>query len=242
MSTAIGPLVNRLLAPIGLQVRRLREPRYFGELGIQTVLDVGANTGQFARRIRSQLPGAVIHCFEPLPKTLQLLRKASRKDQRIYFHAIALGDSEGEAEMFENAFTPSSSLLAMTQAHVRAFPFSGASRTVRVPVARLDTWAGSHELREPLLIKLDVQGYEDRVLRGGVRTMARACALIVEMSFQELYRDQLLFDGMYTLLRNLGFQCVGFENVLLDPSSGATLQVDAIFLRRSVTTFGAGLP
>jgi len=236
MTRLIASVVNRLLEPAGLQVRRLREPLYLRDFDIQTVLDIGANTGQFARRIRSHLPAAIIHSFEPLPAAYRQLQKVSQGDGRLYAHPIALGDADGDAQLIESTFTPSSSLLTMTENHTRAFPFATTAGTVRVPLARLDTWAAKHRLQGPLLIKLDVQGYEDRVLRGGARTVAEVQVLIVETSFTELYRDQMLFDGIHAFLTNLGFRCAGFLDLFQDPRSGATLQADAVFLRRGSNT------
>jgi FkbM family methyltransferase len=230
-SRRFGAMINSLIAPLGVEVRRPIQPHYLRDLGIRTVLDVGANIGQFAGRARKILPEATIHSFEPLPQVYRELRRLAEHDHLMFVHETALGDADGETEMHENAFSPSSSLLPMTQAHVHAFPGTASTRSVRVPVTRLDAWASTRELLEPVMLKLDVQGYEDRVLTGGEMTLKRVRALIVETSFRELYQGQLLFDDLHSLLCRFGFRCAGFEDVSRDRDSGMTLQADALFLR-----------
>ena len=84
-------------------------------------------------------------------------------------------------------------------------------------------------------MKIDVQGFEDRVLNGGEQTLLRTRVLIVEISFIELYSGQLLFDDLYSVIRNRGFSCVGFEEVSRDRNSGRSLQADAVFVRQAAS-------
>ena len=235
----LGTLVNSLLLPFGLQVRRQLGPRYLRELSVRTVLDIGANAGQFARKTRALLPNATIHSFEPLPEPCEELRRWAARDKSMFIHSLALGDAEGEAEIHRNSFSPSSSFLPVTQIHTQSFPGTGSTKSLRVPIARLDYWATTWDLSDPILIKLDVQGYEDRVLRGGEKTLKRASALIVEMSFRELYEGQLLFDEIYPLIRHLGYSSAGIDEVVSHRESGATLQADFVFLRTSTQSFPA---
>jgi hypothetical protein len=96
---------------------------------------------------------------------------------------------------------------------------------------RLDALAPALALSPPLLIKIDVQGYEDRVLRGGEETVKRAQVLIVETSFQRLYEEQALFEDVFRLLSGWGFRYAGALDQLLNPRSGEALQQDSIFVK-----------
>jgi hypothetical protein len=100
-----------------------------------------------------------------------------------------------------------------------------------VTATTLDKWAATQSLLEPILIKVDVQGYEAQVLRGGVRTFGRALVLLLEVSFAELYEGQSLFDDIYALIRGLNFSCCGMFNNIYDPHSHRVLQSDALFVR-----------
>jgi len=227
----LGAIVNSALEPLGFQLRRLRKPRYLADFGFQTVLDIGANTGQFARKARRLFPAATIHSFEPLPDAFYALAEFSRKTRNVYAHRIALGEEDGQAEMYRNEFSPSSSFLPISPIHTTAFPGTTHTRPVHVPMTSLDVWARAYPLARPLLIKLDVQGYEDRVLRGGSDTVSQAAVLIVEVSFQELYFGQVLFDEVLLLTRSLGFRCFGAEELVCDDHQGRPLQANMVFVR-----------
>jgi hypothetical protein len=63
--------------------------------------------------------------------------------------------------------------------------------------------------------------------------LRRATVLIVETSFEVLYKDQPLFGDVYDLLRERGFVHMGTEDIMRDPRDGRVLQCDSIFCRRN---------
>jgi hypothetical protein len=79
---------------------------------------------------------------------------------------------------------------------------------------------------------VDVQGFEETVLRGGPRTLERVDYVIVEVSFWPLYVGQASFHDIYALLRGLGFAYMGNLDQLLSPMDGRILQADALFGRQ----------
>jgi FkbM family methyltransferase len=188
--------------------RNLRR-RWLLDAGIRTVLDIGANTGQFARLAHEVLPGAAVYSFEPLPDCFEALKSALPAGSDFHPINCALGAAEGTLEFRRALHTPSSSFLPMTDLHKEAFPESGAGqeqRTVSVAVRTLDAVAAELPLRENILVKIDVQGYEANVLAGGAETVRRAVAVIMETSFRKLYEGQALFDDIYRMMRALGFE------------------------------------
>jgi hypothetical protein len=119
----------------------------------------------------------------------------------------------------------------MADLHRRAFPETDSIEEIDVDIRTLDDALGSVELVSEVLVKLDVQGFEDRVIRGGLQTIANANAMLIEVSFHELYEGQWLFDGIYRLLAELGFEYHGALDQLLDRGSSRILSADALFLR-----------
>jgi hypothetical protein len=81
-----------------------------------------------------------------------------------------------------------------------------------------------------LLVKLDVQGLEDKVIAGGNTTISQAACVLTEVSFQVLYDGQPLFDDIHCSLQQMGFEYAGNWDQLLDPKDGKPLQADAIFI------------
>ena len=143
----------------------------------------------------------------------------------------ALGGADESMEMHMNDFTPSSSLLPIADLHVQAFPYTAKEYMKRVEIKKLDIVAEELHLDDNLLIKMDVQGYEDRVIRGGQSVISRARVLIVETSFQLLYDGQLLFEDIYDILLKMGFRYVGNLEQLRSPLDGSVLQADSIFIK-----------
>ena len=143
---------------------------------------------------------------------------------------VALGDKEEMATMNRNEFSPSSSLLKMGDKHREAFPYTERVTNERIKVRKLDRMASELTLKPPVLAKLDVQGFELKVLKGGKRTLSSIDILIVETSFVELYENQPLFDDIYQYLQKNHFRYVGSFGQIPNPVDGAILQSDSIFV------------
>ena len=172
-------------------------------LPIQTVIDVGANTGQFARQISKIFPQAKMYCFEPLPEPFKALERwALEQNGRAKAFNFALGENEGTVEMcFHTKHSPSSSLLASTDIVKTYFPLTESQTPMRVKLTTLDNALSSiiRLLKPEILVKLDVQGYEDRVLRGGPKTLSMAAACVLEVSVDTLYNGPADFRELIML-------------------------------------------
>jgi len=181
---------------------------------IRSVIDVGANVGQFARYVHTVFPQARIYCFEPLPAAFRELAAwaGGQTGTVVRTFNVALGDSKGTASMFHHTdFTPSSSLLPTTGRNTELYPFTERQEQISVLQTTLDDAIAT--LGEPLiddvLVKLDVQGYEDRVIKGGWATLARARACIAEVNIEALYEGQTSFSDLLLALAKLGFRYSG---------------------------------
>ena len=196
-----------------------------------TIIDIGANTGQFSLTINALFPHARIVAFEPLPQCFDMLQKNLAHIRDHVALNAALGDEVGNVDFESNDFSASSSFLKMTEKHIKAFPFTAKTSVVKVDVERLDNLAEKLLVVEPTLVKLDVQGYEDRVLSGGEQTIRRAAMIIVETSFEMLYENQPQFNDIYSRLLGWGFEYKGALEQFHDPIDGRLLQADSVFVR-----------
>ena len=231
--------LRKPLHKLGVDVVRYRPQYALGEyaylttLGIKTVIDAGAHDGGFARMIKKLLPEATVISFEPLHETFQELENSMRGVSGWRAFNCALGEEDARIEMHRSNFTQSSSLLPMADLHKQAFPESADASSEMVEVSRLDSVLDAAQLEPEILLKIDVQGYEDRVIRGGEKLVARARALIVEVSFQKLYEGQPLFDDVYGMLKQRGLLYMGNLYQLTSPVDGCVLQADALFMRQT---------
>lgn len=226
--------IRKLVRRFGVDIHRIRkapEPiEYLKTLGIRTVIDVGANIGQFAQEIRGLLPDAMIYSFEPLRDCYEQLQQTMRTDARFKAFNAALGAEAGEASIHRSSYSPSSSLLAMADLHKKLFPHTSGDRPESIAVKRMDEVFKDIPLESKLLVKMDVQGYEDRVIEGGRETLAKAGAILLEASFVRLYEGQPLFADIFKLLEGLGFSYHGAMHQK-QVKSGEILFEDALFLR-----------
>jgi FkbM family methyltransferase len=204
-------------------------------MNIRTVIDIGANVGQFARYIRALLPEANMICFEPLPAPFAELDRwaESLGDSRVQAVNLALGDHDASIDMFEHLdLSPSSSLLRATPVHHAHYPLSRRDSRVTVQMTTLDTYLAETvaSLEPEILVKLDVQGYEDRVIRGASRTLKAARACISEIDFDRLFEEQCMFKEVWELLSGYGFSYVGnLEQV--HAVDGHAIFADAVFVK-----------
>lgn len=199
------------------------------QLNIKSVLDVGANTGQFASKIRGILPDVNIYSFEPLADSYAELVSVTANWERFTAFNFALGSEETETTIYRSESSPSSSILPMCALHKEAFPHTKdfTRQVIRVkPLDRLNLL-----LEDNLLVKIDVQGYEEQVIAGGRRTINRAKLAIVETSFEVLYEGQPLFASIYDAFCRMGFAYHGNLEQLRSPLDGNILQADSIFIK-----------
>jgi FkbM family methyltransferase len=201
--------------------------------GVRTVIDVGAHSGEFSSAIRAVVPDVQVYAFEPLPDCCRELRKKLGRNGTFHSFQVALGDESGPVDFWRSSFSKSSSLLHMSELHEAAFPWSADNRPMTVQLRRLDDFADKMELVSKTLLKIDVQGYEDRVLRGAAQVLKRVHYVLVEVSIGPLYEEQAQFHTIYDFLVRSGFSYMGNLEQLVSPADGAILQVDALFARNS---------
>ena len=211
--------------------RKLSQP-WLQELRVATVLDIGANVGQFALAAREAFPQATVYSFEPLPDCFEDLQRNLGGTGRCKAFNVGLGRRSGIVALERNAFTASSSFLPMNTTHKTEFPFTRDTTRVDVRIEKLDDFAHHLSIVDPMLVKIDVQGYEEEVLVGGETTIRGAVAVITETSFEPLYATQPLFDQIYRLLVSWGFAYMGSFEQVESCRDGRPLQSDSVFMKR----------
>jgi FkbM family methyltransferase len=193
------------------------------------VYDIGAAAGAYATAFSKVSTVSQIIAFEPLAESYAALERGARDVSSIRCFRLALGDENGRLDLHRSLLRDTSSLLPISDTMRAHFPLGAEIEGAEsVAVARLDDVVAEHGLPPPDFVKMDVQGFEDRVIRGGAATLRSARLFIVEVSFRPLYEGSALFDDVYMLMRELRFVLAGFEGPLWSPS-GELLQSNALF-------------
>lgn len=204
------------------------EHRHILKTGLATVVDVGANRGQFALAARRWASKAYIISFEPLAEAASSFRKVFQGDLKVTFHQAAIGGRSGETIIHVAAADDSSSLLPITPLQERLFPGTGEIQTEMVKIGPLSDYVMPEEIVSPALLKLDVQGYELEALRGCEDLLNRFSHVYAECSFVELYSGQALVDDIVAWLRERGWCLSGIHNMIYD-RQGRSIQADFLF-------------
>jgi FkbM family methyltransferase len=194
-----------------------------------TIVDVGANRGQFALFARTAFPRARIWSFEPLSATADRFRRLFSRDPHVTLYPIALGAVSERADLHITSDDDSSSLFAIGDQQSKAFGTREIA-IAQIEVERLDKILTENEISRPALLKIDVQGYEGPVLAGCGQLLDCFDVVCVEASFVELYKGQPLVDEIIAILSNAGFCLRGVFNQSIN-DDGLPLQADLLFRR-----------
>jgi FkbM family methyltransferase len=217
----IAPTIEHKLALEGLNVR--------------TVLDVGANRGQFSLLARCLYPAATIYAFEPLQCPAERFRALFADQATVHLFQVGIGEALADAKMFiANDHQASSSIL---KAHKQSQIFGSretGEETVRI--GRLTDFLSLDHISPPCLLKIDVQGYELQVINGCREALPLIDYLYVECCYAELYARQALAHEILTRLGEFGFALRGTFNQHHDPKEGPVI---ADFLFQSLRSMAA---
>jgi FkbM family methyltransferase len=232
-------LIEMALSPAGLRALRYQRPlslsafalvNRLARLGFNpaTLIDVGANRGQFLAAALFQWPGLTVHAFEPLPHEGAALEARFREIANVTVHKSALGNEEGIASLHCHISSLSSSLLRSTSSAQERFDWAEESETTDVPVHRLDAVISPDQLRSPALLKIDVQGFESHVLSGADGLLHDFEAILVEHSFEPFYQGQPNFPDAISELVASGWV---LARVLSTRSEeGIPVEADCLYL------------
>lgn len=228
MRDLIRKIVNGALGRFGYVLRRKHDPsKVLGAVKFATVIDGGANIGEYSAKMRLTFPNAEIHAFEPTPQLFQGLRQRFAGDHKTACYDQALGDKCGTAAFHLTQDTFSSSLLDETEKLC-----THRVGTVAVSVTTLDAWAGDRTICRPVLLKLDLEGNELAALRGGEKVLAQIDYVEIETTFVKVRSGQPTFKEILDFMDDHGLELIDMYPGIVDARAGRTVWADALFARR----------
>jgi FkbM family methyltransferase len=173
-------------------VAELIELRDRFRLSPRTVIDVGANRGEYTRAVRFLHPEARVLLFEPIPALAEALRREF-EPQGCRVYPYALDARSGSREFFQTQADDLSSLLAPTR-DLAAMISSGSEATraakIAIEARRLDELVELADASRPVLYKLDVQGAELAALNGSTGILGFVDCIQLEFNFTRMYEGQ----------------------------------------------------
>lgn len=169
-------------------------------------LDCGAHDGADSVELANVL-NATVHAFEPVPSLYERLKRRSEVDPRIITYRLALGDTDGEAEMFVSAGeSDASSSLLSPEHHLIDLPGITFPNRITVQVRTLPSWAAAYHIPRIDLMWLDMQGFELQMLRSAGSILDTVSVIHSEVNLAENYSGAGLYPELRKWLQQRGFR------------------------------------
>lgn len=174
-----------------------------------TVLDIGANVGDISLLMLYYFPKATVYSFEPCSGTYDLLvQNIAKAGYSNRWRSFRLGffDLEKEATLNITSFQGANSMLDITEEFQKLHPHIEKVKTEQIPLVRLDDFVTRHDIGHIDLIKIDVEGVELQILKGGAKTFATKVDIVVmEMSFLRNPRESGEYIRLFQAMHDFGF-------------------------------------
>lgn len=213
---------------------KLLNKSWFPKQNIRTVFDIGANEGQFIKSILALLPDVSVYAFEPQSQCVQILEKAHWGGAKIKILPVALGDRKGTLPLHIARFSPASSLLSPAPSQLTEYPDIDTEKSIDVEVDTLDRFLSAIDTQPQFLLKIDVQGFEAKVLAGARETLKKTAVIVCEVNMINLYEGQANFAQILSITSDCGFDLVDIGGQIYSAASGELLYIDVAFKRRDV--------
>jgi FkbM family methyltransferase len=193
----------------------------------RTLLDVGAHVGEFSKSFVALFPGCTPTLLEPNPHCAPALSALPFES-----HAVAASDRNGEAELHLTQEWLQSTGASLYRENTHFFR-DEVLVTAKVPMRRIDDLFPGRKFD---VVKIDTQGAELDVLRGGCAVIAQADFVLIEISLVDYNKGGAQAEDVFAALTQLGFDCAGVLEFhrLKGIAAGGLLQMDFLFKRRSL--------
>jgi FkbM family methyltransferase len=241
--TKIKDFLDLVTHPFGINIERhfgttlgLKQIlNVFEQQGIDMLLDVGANTGQYAMSMLNLGYNGTIISFEPLKDVYDILKSNQSKynNWRLYDRA-AIGDYCGKTIINISENFESNSILPINETHLKAAPSAKYVGHVETPIYTLDSILPN--IIKPgnkICLKIDTQGFEDKVLSGATESLKKIILIQLELSLVSLYDGSKTIEWMLPYLNEIGFEPVLFLPGFVDRTTEQIQQLEGLFINKS---------
>ncbi len=199
---------------------------------IDVVLDIGANRGQTAERLRRDGFKGEIISIEPLPALQEELQAKAAKDANWrVLQPLAIGESVGETVINMSVAPDMSSILGASGELLQAYPKTAVLDQITVSMTTLDALYAELKPAGNVFVKIDTQGYEMAILKGAEETLKTVKGLRVEMSLEPLYDGEATYLEIIDYLAQRGFKPHMLVDIGFSKTLSKQLQLDGVFFR-----------
>lgn len=188
----------------------------------KTIIDIGAYEGNWTLEIHSLFPMASIMLIEGQENKKKVLLEKMKSLPNATVCIALLGSEAKEVEF--NVYETASSVFKEDN--------QTGAKTEKVKLQLLDNLTENTQFGHPDLIKLDTQGYEQEILKGGKQTLANAQAVLIEVSLLGIYKGAPLVDEIISFMKSNGFILYDICSLIRRPYDHALYQSDFLFIKQ----------
>lgn len=199
---------------------------------VKTIIDVGANKGQFARKLfkKNNYSGKIIS-FEPVSSSYNILLKNSQNNPNWTVIQSAVGDSKGTLPINISKNSVSSSLRKVYSHTIEVEAGTAVVNTEMVAINTLDNLLATQKWQDDLWLKIDVQGFEREVLQGANETLKRAKVVQIELAVTPSYEQSPYLEEIIAKLRSSGFVLYSIMSGFRNYNTGQMYEMEGFFVR-----------
>ena len=182
--------INNLLSKFNIRVEKISKNQklldilnnLITKLEINLIFDVGANEGQFAKKIIENGYKGKIISFEPLNDPYEKLVLKSSKFENWKVEKLSLGSENKNSEINISNYSLSSSIFPISSKHLKAKKNSNYTSKQKTEIKKLDTYIYENKVASDYsFLKIDTQGYEYNVLGGSVQNLKNFRIILCEL-------------------------------------------------------------
>ncbi len=204
---------------------------------------MGANNGQSIDRFLKLYKNSKIHSFEPLTDEFQKLKKNFGKRKNIFLNNYALGEKKTTKRINISAKTENSSFnnfnLKTKWIKKRSEQYGVKEKKYiiarqKVNLGTLDDYCYKNKINHIDILKIDTQGYEDKVLMGCKKLIQqnKISIIITEIMFDNVYEKYFSFSDIEKFLINKNFRMVGINLINNNLFSGLLFMADVMYFNQ----------
>ena len=207
------------------------------------IFDVGSNHGQSIERFSKLFNNPTIHAFEPVSEELNKLKDKYQNKKNIYLNNFALGEKEEIKKFNITQLTGNSSFnninLGTNWLKFRSKQYNVKEKDYiknieKVKIRTLDNYVKENNIQKIDLLKIDTQGYEDKVLEGSIETIKnnKVSIVLTEIMFDNVYDKYFSFSDLEKFLIPNKFRMVGINLSNNNLFSGFVFFADVMYFNK----------
>ncbi len=207
------------------------------------IFDVGANRGQSIEEYKKIFKNPTIHAFEPIKSEFDFMFEKFKNDKSVFLNNYALGEVAGEKDFNITACTGSSSFNKINnntrwikvRSKEQNTTISDFISSRKIKISTLDEYCLDNKINQIDLLKIDTQGYEDKVLQGSKYNLESNIikAIVTEIMFDNVYDKYFSFSDIEKFIAPNDFRMVGVYLTGNNLFDNLTFFADVCYLNKS---------